>query len=47
MPNVSELNIEIYKKQGLDQIRRANHEDYTIKYLTDSPLAEVLKKNFP
>lgn len=54
MPRLSELRIEVYKhkkpnkqilfSEGFD--RQANHEDYTIKMLTDSSLAETLKKNF-
>jgi len=27
--------------------RRANHEDYTLKFVLDSPIAAVLKKQFP
>lgn len=52
MPPLSALNVEVYKfrKSQLGQSSliekpqpRANHEDYTIKYLTDSPLTAVLK----
>lgn len=32
---------------GLDPHRRATHEDYTIKFITDSPLAEIIRQNFP
>lgn len=46
MPAVSELNIEIYKKQGLDQTRRANHEDYTIKFVTDSTISQLISQHF-
>ncbi|MGE3975740.1 MAG: HD domain-containing protein [Bdellovibrionales bacterium] len=44
MPPLSELDIKVYPKK---EIRRSNHEDYTIKFITDSPLTEVLKNNFP
>jgi HD superfamily phosphohydrolase len=46
MPLVGALNVTAY----VDPIqggRNANHEDYTIKYVTDSNLAQTLKKNFP
>ena len=46
MPMVSELNIDIYKKQGLDQTRRANHEDYTIKFVTDSTISQLISQHF-
>lgn len=44
MPMLSELKVAVYKKSmaGL----RANHEDYTIKYLTDSPLSKALENAF-
>jgi len=44
MPQLSDLNIKIYLKK---ENRRANHEDYTIKIITDSELSPVLVKNFP
>lgn len=56
MPALSDLRIELYntrlkneKKADLMESGavRASHEDYTIKYLTDSPLTAVLSKNFP
>ncbi len=56
MPPLSDLKIEVYKfrKPGRGQTSlmdsksvRANHEDYTIKYLTDSPLTETLRKAYP
>lgn len=56
MPALSELKIELYnnrlkneKQPGLMSTGavRATHEDYTIKYLTDSPLADILKRHFP
>ncbi len=54
MPKVSELNIEVYKNRrqdlGLTEKdynldRQANHEDYSIKFITDSSLTEVLKSS--
>lgn len=56
MPHLSELNIKLYKDQEqygeeahtvMNHNRRANHEDYTIKYVTDSAIAETISKNFP
>ena len=44
MPSVGDLKIKIYNK---DEKRRANHEDYTIKIVTDSSLSPILKENFP
>lgn len=49
MPALASLNVEIYKTRAgknTDYPLKATHEDYTIKYLTDSPLTEVLKNNF-
>jgi uncharacterized protein len=43
MPELSTLKIAVYPKK---ENRRANHEDYTIKIITDSDLTEVLKNNF-
>src|SRR5690606_15681161 len=42
MPQFRDLNIKIYPEHS----RQANHEDYTIKFITDSPLTQILKKNF-
>lgn len=55
MPRLSELNVKAYQyrrpdvqKDLLDvNDRQANHEDFTIKFLTDSSLTEVLQQNFP
>lgn len=56
MPKLSEVKVKVYKNRRkdiplppslLDSGRQANHEDFTIKFLTDSPLTEVLKTNFP
>jgi len=50
MPRLMDLKIDAYRhrEKGLemDPQSRATHEDYTIKYLTDSGLTEVLKENF-
>jgi HD superfamily phosphohydrolase len=45
MPQVTELDISVYKGRKLEGLR-ATHEDYTIKYLTDSPLTKIIEKNF-
>lgn len=56
MPALKNLKISAYKKfrKDLDlpneiitNDRQANHEDYTIKFITDSSLTAVLKKVFP
>lgn len=51
MPPLADLNVKAYQQRSkifsLAQNQRANHEDYTIKYLTDSPLTKVLTDNFP
>jgi len=55
MPPVSELKIKVYEEQiaqgylsetVMNMNRRANHEDYTIKYVTDSLIAETIKSQF-
>jgi uncharacterized protein len=56
MPPVKELKIGAYLKRRKDlpfEIkddgtgdRQANHEDFTIKFITDSPLTEILKRQF-
>lgn len=45
MPSLEKLNVQIYqdKSQGG---RKANHEDYTIKLVTESSIATVIQKNF-
>lgn len=46
MPAVSELQLGVYDSgEILD--RKANHEDYTIKFITDSHLTPILLENFP
>lgn len=54
MPKLSELNIKAYKELRKDisypaiaPDQQANHEDYTIKFVTDSSLSLVLKEAFP
>lgn len=47
MPSVSELKIAVYSEPGNFQPdRRANHEDYTIKFVTDSNIAQLIKKYY-
>ncbi len=48
MPSLASLNVGIYNKRDLPpaQGAQANHEDYTIKFVTDSSLTETLKRNF-
>ena len=55
MPPLKDLKVAVYQKRQLgasqalltDPVeKRATHEDYTIKYLTDSPLTSVLRQNF-
>lgn len=53
MPLLSELHVGAYElKTGVTKLAeadhvKANHEDYTVKYITDSPLTAVLKTEFP
>lgn len=46
MPIVSDLQIDLYKQQGFDQKRRANHEDYTIKFILDSSIGKIISAQF-
>jgi uncharacterized protein len=46
MPKLNELKIKIYEEQKIDQTRQANHEDYTIKFVTDSTIATLIKSHF-
>ena len=54
MPQLSELAIDVYKNklentQGnliSNGDRKANHEDYTIKFITDSHLTKILSDSF-
>jgi HD superfamily phosphohydrolase len=54
MPPLADLNVGVYKKLRKDipfpapkKKAQANHEDYTIKFITDSSLTKVLKSAFP
>lgn len=52
MPPVSELQIGAYKSRvpeaaAFDPSRKATHEDYTIKFITDSGLTKIIRANFP
>lgn len=46
MPHFSELGLKNVYGLPQDNNRRANHEDFTIKYVTDSSLTDILKNNF-
>ena len=53
MPPVIDLKIKVYEDhdnenahQVMNKNRRANHEDYTIKYVTDSLIAETIEQQF-
>ncbi len=47
MPGVKDLQIAVYQSLGhYDPKRRATHEDYTIKFLLDSPLTEIIRTQF-
>ncbi len=43
MPQLSELNIKIFNLQKRNQDRKANHEDYTIAFVTESEIANIIK----
>lgn len=48
MPPVADLNVDVYKlSPSYNSNRQANHEDYTIKFLTDSSLTKILEDQFP
>ena len=49
MPLLKELNLpsEVLGGDSKELERQANHEDYTIKFIVDSSLTEVIKKSFP
>ncbi len=53
MPPVEALKIEVYKKLPQEIFnryysrRRANHEDYTIQYITSSSIATIIAEKFP
>lgn len=48
MPELGELKVDAYKRRKPlpDLKRKATHEDYTIKFLTDSPLASLIRGSF-
>lgn len=43
MPQLTELNIKLYKEQNRNQERQANHEDYTVAFVTESEIANIIK----
>ncbi len=48
MPQASDLKIKAYDHRRISRANgQADHEDYTIKFITDSSLTETLKKHFP
>lgn len=47
MPQLKDLKVNAYKGSKHKADRQATHEDFTIKFITDSPLADVLKREFP
>lgn len=51
MPLLKDLKVNVYEKRkggpGYNSKTKANHEDYTVKFITDSPLTEVLRTSFP
>lgn len=44
MPHLKKLSLKIYK--NIESERRANHEDYTLKYITESPIGEAIQKSY-
>ena len=48
MPALADLNVTAYQRRETPPAAdaQANHEDYTIKFITDSGLADILRKNF-
>lgn len=48
MPPLGDLNVGVYSQslRKPDPKRQADHEDYTIKFVTDSSLTEILQNNF-
>jgi len=45
MPKVGALNVKVYerKKKAVDPNRQADHEDYTIKFITDSSITKIIE----
>lgn len=48
MPLLKDLGVKAYEKRSAKPAadQQANHEDYTIKFVTDSSLSKVLRDNF-
>lgn len=48
MPKLKDLHVKAYDKRTLKTApdQQANHEDYTIKFVTDSSLTQVLRAQF-
>lgn len=48
MPSLASLNVGVYARRDVLPTPgiQANHEDYTIKFVTDSSLSQVLRDNF-
>ena len=48
MPRLVDLDVQVYKKRKNfteDKNRQADHEDYTIKFITDSSLTSIIDTN--
>lgn len=43
MPQLSELDIKLYKDQNRNTDRQANHEDYTIAFITASEITKIIQ----
>ncbi len=46
MPKLDLLKVTAYSESNRNSIRRATHEDYTIKYVTDSNLSKLIENRF-
>ncbi len=46
MPPLKDLDVKVFNDQKMNQNRQANHEDYTIKFVTDSNIATIIRKYF-
>lgn len=44
--NIKSKNDKLKSIKPLNENRQANHEDYTIKFITDSSLTQIIKKTF-
>ncbi len=47
MPQLKDLNIKAYKDSKIKTDHQATHEDFTIKFITDSELGETIRREFP